>query len=253
MGRKPTAISLFFSQFGESRTVIPDRVMPEYRAQASGSSINTRMGRLLLSTENPEISGSCRIAFFPSSADSIPLLLATATRSRATPIWEAASTRFGVSPMVSTISSSTPNQSAAGNPTGAAGSRTMMPACEFPSPSSSSAQIIPSEISPRILVRWRVISFSPKQSVVPMVATATFWPAATLGAPHTIFSGVPVPVSTVVRLRWSELGCFSQVRTSPMTTPFRPPLTDWNSSIPSTSRPQSVKYSATLSGSRSRL
>ncbi len=48
-------------------------------------------------------------------------------------------------------------------------------------------------------------------------------PAATLGAPQTIWRGSPLPISTLVRLSLSALGCFSVLSTSPIISPFNPP------------------------------
>ena len=59
-----------------------------------------------------------------------------------------------------------------------------------------------------------------------MVATGTVWPAATLGAPHTIWTFSAWPISTCVNLSLSALGCFSQVSTLPITTPSSPPGMD---------------------------
>src|SRR5690606_280656 len=66
-------------------------------------------------------------------------------------------------------------------------------------------------------------------------------------------SKVPVPTSTVVLLRRSAFGCFSQLITLPTTIPCRLPLILSNDSIPSTSRPVSVRYSAIFLGFKSVL
>ena len=86
---------------------------------------------------------------------------------------------------------------------------------------------------------------------VPMVATGTFCPAATLGAPQTICKGSSWPILTVVTLKRSALGCCSQVNTSPTTTPAKLPGMDSNKLLPSTSRPRSVNKSSCSSRGKS--
>ena len=53
----------------------------------------------------------------------------------------------------------------------------------------------------------------------PGSATATVWPASTLGAPQTIVRGSPSPVSTVQTLSRSASGCCSRLSTLPTTKP----------------------------------
>ena len=104
----------------------------------------------------------------------------------------------------------------------AVGGSTRIPSWEFPKPHSSSAQIIPSDTSPRILAFWMVKGSLPGMwMVVPTVAIITFCPAATLGAPHTMLLGWLSPMFTVVRDNLSALGCLVQVSTSPTTNPSR--------------------------------
>ena len=162
-----------------------------------------------------------------------------------------ASLRLGVRPISKIQSDSTLNNLAAGVPTSVSGGSTMMPSWEVPTPISSSAQIMPSETTPLSFDFLMVKDSSPLYSTVPMVATMTFCPWATLGAPQTIFNGVSPPTFTVVTCRWSESGCGSQVSTSPTTRPFSPPLMVSYSSKPSTSKPQSVKYLPASSALRS--
>ena len=69
----------------------------------------------------------------------------------------------------------------------------MIPACSVPIASSSSARIIPLDSMPRSLA---LPSFDPSGITAPGLATATVWPAATFGAPHTICDGAPSPMST---------------------------------------------------------
>ena len=138
--------------------------------------------------------------------------------------------------------------SLAGVPTTASAGRTMMPSWLSPMPSSSSAQIIPNDSTPRIL---DFLILKSPGSTVPSWAKRTFWPAATLGAPQTTVSGSPAPAFTVVMWRWSESGCASQVNTSATTTPASPPGICSCSSTPSTSMPIAVIASATSCGVRS--
>ena len=138
-----------------------------------------------------------------------------------------ASARLGVSPISKIKSFSTSKTSAKGVPTSRVLSSTKMPSCDVPSPISSSAQIIPSLSSPRIFP-FLMVQASPSAvyKVVPIVATGTFCPAATFGAPQTICKGLAAPTFTVVSFNLSALGCFTQVKTSPTTMPSKAPLTD---------------------------
>ena len=63
----------------------------------------------------------------------------------------------------------------------------MIPACSVPIASSSSARIIPFDSRPRSLAFFSLV---PSGMTAPGLATATVWPAATLGAPQTICDGV---------------------------------------------------------------
>ena len=86
-----------------------------------------------------------------------------------------ASARLGVRPISKAWSVRRPRCSAAGMPTLEPGSSTKMPSCEVPSPSSSSAQIMPWLSTPRILA-FLMVSSEPSAmcSVQPTVATSTF-------------------------------------------------------------------------------
>ncbi|MPM83301.1 hypothetical protein SDC9_130365 [bioreactor metagenome] len=121
----------------------------------------------------------------------------------------------------------------------------MIPSCEVPIPSSSSAQIIPILSSPRIFDLF-IFNTSPpaKVRVVPTVATSTFWPAATLGAPQTMLKSSPLPTSTFVRLSLSAPGCLAHSTTSPVNTPASPPGICSVVSTDSTSRPIEVRISS---------
>ena len=109
---------------------------------------------------------------------------------------------------------------------------------------------MPSDTSPRILPFW---IFSGSEAPVgckvePTVATATFWPTATLGAPHTMARGASDPMETVVNRSRSALGCCTTVSTSPTTTPRSPPGMRSTSSTVSISSPEDVSISATSAG-----
>ena len=138
----------------------------------------------------------------------------SARTSRAMPTTLRQSGRLGVTSKSSTMSSK-PAAIAKGVPGSKASSKTMMPSWLSPSPSSSSAQIIPSDSMPRIFALLIVKS---PGSVQPGSATATFCPDATLGAPQTIVLTSP-PTSTLHTERRSAFGCPSHSRTEPTTTP----------------------------------
>ena len=86
-----------------------------------------------------------------------------------------------------------------------------------------------------------------------MVATGTFCPAATLGAPQTICTISSAPKSTLVTLRRSAFWCCSQESTCPTTIPFKPPGTEEKGVMPSISRPKSVRSSPVCLASQSVL
>ncbi|KAF5051669.1 hypothetical protein DSECCO2_416590 [anaerobic digester metagenome] len=127
----------------------------------------------------------------------------------------------------------------------------MIPACEAPSPSSSSAQIMPLLSMPRILAFF-IVSDVPSDlyKVAPGKATSTFCPAATFGAPHTICN-CSVPTSTFVSERCSVPSTWAHSSTWPTTIPFNPPLICSCSSRPSTSSPLSVRIFEMVSAGRS--
>ncbi len=79
----------------------------------------------------------------------------------------------------------------------------MIPWWSSPIPSSSSARIIPWDSMPR---SFALPSVEPSGITAPGRATATTWPAATLGAPHTMVLGVLAPISTEQTVRRSASG-----------------------------------------------
>ena len=90
-----------------------------------------------------------------------------------------------------------------------------MPSGSSPTSSSEAERIIPSEATPR---SFALRSFSPPGIRAPGRATATVWPAATLGAPQTIVRS-PSPASTVQTRSRSASGCCSALSTLPTTKP----------------------------------
>ena len=205
------------------------------------------MRTVAASAVSPPASGTAT----SGSVRSAPVSAAT---SRATPMWLVASGRFGVTSMSRTASPGSASwarrYSEKGWPAGAS-SRTMIPPWSSPRPSSSSAQIIPKETSPRIFPFLMLTGARPEPSragsisVVPTVATGTVWPAATFGAPQTIWTGSPSPRSTSQTRSRSAFGCGRTSLTWPTTTPSRSGAVD---ATPSTSRPAIVKRSASASG-----
>ena len=89
---------------------------------------------------------------------------------------------------------------------------------------------MPSEIMPRSLP---FLIFTPPGRCAPSSATGTSWPAATLGAPHTMCSVSGPPTSTVHSCRCVP-STSVHVSTRPTTTFSMPPLI---SSVPSTAVP----------------
>src|SRR3954454_12415784 len=130
--------------------------------------------------------------------------------------------------------------SASGVPGARSSGRTMMPSWSVPMATSSSARIIPSETWPRSLAR---LSLVPSGMTAPGEATATICPAATLGAPQTMWAGSPPsPTSTVHTLRRSASGWRSAVSTRP-TRKASSAATPWRST-PSTLVPVMVRRSS---------
>jgi hypothetical protein len=115
---------------------------------------------------------------------------------------------------ISIASSAIGRWSASTAPGGRSESSTMMPAWSSPMPTSSSARIIPLDRTPR---SFASPSFVPSGMTAPGSATATVWPAATLGAPQTIVRDSPLPSSTTQTVSRSASGCFSASSTRPTT------------------------------------
>src|SRR3954468_13835204 len=124
-------------------------------------------------------------------------------------------------------------------------SRTMIPACSVPMASSSSARIMPSDSTPR---SFALPSFVPPGITAPGRATATVWPAATFGAPQTIWAMWPWPTSTRHTLRRSASGWRPCSSTLP-TTKCSSASTPWWCTA-STFVPVIVRRSSTSRGAR---
>ena len=90
----------------------------------------------------------------------------------------------------------------------------MIPSWSVPIATSSSARIMPWDSTPRSFAR---LSFVPSGITAPGEATATVWPAATFGAPQTIWAVSPSPIATVQTVSRSASGCCSAVSTRPTT------------------------------------
>src|SRR5215210_6197966 len=124
-------------------------------------------------------------------------------------------------------------------------SRTMIPACSVPMASSSSARIMPSDSTPRSFA-WP--SFVPPGMTAPGRATATVWPPATFGAPHTIWAVWPPPTSTRHTLRRSASGWRPDSSTLPTTKCSSAPTPWWWTA--STFVPVMVRRSSTSRAAR---
>ena len=160
---------------------------PVKRPQRSGASITTGL-------THSHVAGTGSMAGMTSGAP------VAAWRSRATPVTESASPRFGVS-LISILESSSLAYSRMSVPIGASSGRIQMPLCSSLMPSSRAEQSMPMDTTPRSLDF--LILKSPGRTA-PIVAQATLMPARTFGAPQTIWSVSPVPAFTSQTCRWSE-------------------------------------------------
>ena len=164
--------------------------------------------------------------------------------SRARPRIEKQSARFGVK-SISIMVSFRRKYSRISIPTGASSGKINSPACSSLSPSSRAEHNIPNDSTPRSLDF--LIRKSPGNTA-PMVANGTLTPTATLGAPQTICSGSPVPLSTVATRSLSASGCGFSANTFATTTLEKGGAA---AIILSTSNPAMVRRSASNCGGRS--
>src|SRR5688572_9789505 len=116
MGARPMLNNLFFSHDGDAPTVSPVKVIAEYLGHASAFLTSTGMSRSRLSALNLSTPGQLIFRFL------------AAFISRATPIWDAASARFGVNPISILLSVWISKNSEAGVPLGVFVFNTMIPA-----------------------------------------------------------------------------------------------------------------------------
>jgi hypothetical protein len=103
--------------------------------------------------------------------------------------------------------------SVSGAPAASSSGSTIVPSWSVPIPTSSSARIIPFEVWPRSLA---FLSLVPSGMIAPGEATATVWPAATFGAPQTIWCGSASPTSTTQTVSRSASGWRSALSTLPI-------------------------------------
>src|SRR5207237_385396 len=108
-----------------------------------------------------------------------------------------------------------PSVAAKSLPTFVPGSRTRMPPLAFPTPSSSAAQIIPLDSTPRI---FDLVILKSPGSTAPTRASGTFWPTAMFWTPQETESFC-APSSTTHRLSRSAFGCLAISKICAVTTP----------------------------------
>ena len=216
---------------GDGPMWTPPTQRPTKRGHRSGSRTSTEMRSAVgRPVSGGSVGGSRRLA---------PV---TAAISRASPMIDRASPRFG---LTSTSRIVSPYSSASGLPSGASAGRIRIPSASAVRPSSSPEQSIPLLTTPIFSVRS--IRRSPGRTA-PGSATGTRWPAAMFVAPQTISRGSPSPVVTRVSDSRSARGWRSTDSSSPTTT-FR--QSSPQRTMPLTSIPSSVRRSARASGLRS--
>src|SRR5690606_18751678 len=149
------------------------------------------------------------------------------------------SARLGVS-LISMLASGRPRYSASGWPTGASAGSSSRPEASLSRPSSFAEQSMPNDSTPRSFAA--LIDMPP--TLEPTVASGAARPTRALGAPHTICSGSPLPMSTLHTCRRSASGWRTASMMRPTTTPARPSPRAVTSS---TSRPMAVSVAASPS------
>ena len=205
IGRWPAAIRRCLSHSGDGPIFTSSNTRAVKRRQTSGSiSIDTWS----VGASSPDGSASSSVGSGGErlAGDRVHLARDAVDREQVGPV----RVDLELEHLVVTITSARP---AARRPSSSSG-RTMIPSWSSPTPTSSSARIMPLDLMPRSLASP---SFVPSGMTAPGSATATVWPAATLGAPQTIVRGSPRPASTVQTLSRSAFGCCSAVRTLPIT------------------------------------
>ncbi len=149
-----------------------------------------------------------------SSSNAAPV---TAAISRARPRIDRQSGRLGVTSTSSTRSAMG-KWSMSSSPTCHSSGSSMVPALLAARPSSASERIIPEDGTPRSLASLMRV---PSGSTPPGSTTATVWPAATFGAPHTMVRGAASPTSTVHTDSLSASGWRPHSSTFPTTKHLR--------------------------------
>ena len=169
----------------------------------------------------------------------------SAANSRATPYTLSAWARLGVSFRVNSVSSSF-RTSRTSPPTGASADSSSRPPWSSLSCSSRAEHSMPWLSTPRSLpsLITNGLPSSAGGSSAPTRAQGTLMPARAFGAPHTMFSSVPCPASTLHTRRRSASGCCTASLISPTTTRLNGGAAGRSSS---TSRPPIVRVSASCS------
>ncbi len=139
----------------------------------------------------------------------------SAATSRAMPMTDMASPRFGVT-LRSRTCSSRFRYSRRSCPTGASAGSSMIPSEASARRSSLGEHSMPWDSTPRSLAALMVTS---PGSVAPTTASALFNPLRALLAPHTICTGSPLPVATRHSDSLSACGWRSQLTISATITP----------------------------------
>ena len=186
IGRWPAAIRRCFSHSGDG----PDLHVLEHARGEAQADLGVGISTLAWSSARVVAARARRRASVGSSASGAPV---TACRSRATPYTPITSGRFGV-----TSSSSTSSVIGRCSASGAPGVERLVQHHD-PGVIGADPHLVLGQDHP---AGARRRGASPRRACCrlasprPGSATATVWPAATLGAPHTIVRGSPAPSST---------------------------------------------------------
>ena len=229
----PAANRRACTAIGEGTWRTPRMIRARYRGHRSRSAIS--------SVATPSAGSGSSSTWVSGFESGVPVAAET---SRAIPSTERKSGRFGVTSMSRTASSS-PNAFTTSAPGSRSFGSTRMPSCDAEIPSSSGAQSMPFETTPRI-------SRAPSGSgsvttVAPGGASGTRSPGAMFRTPTTTSSS-PDPVCTRARHRVS---LFGWSRTSITRATTTPETRSHGRSIASTSAPLLVSSSASSSADRS--
>ena len=119
-GVKPIDFNRFCNQLGEGFTVIPEMVTPQYLGANLSFSTLTSIFKVRFSTLNLLTDGVI-------NSEVVPFCDKPARKSRATPMCDIASARFGVKPISNTSSHSILNTFEAGVPVFNSSAKIMIP------------------------------------------------------------------------------------------------------------------------------